>query len=61
MKTLCVYYCNSIDRYLNVFEDYIVEFKDGLLQIGKIKRDVEYDFDIIAVYRNWDFYKIEEE
>lgn len=59
MKTLIVYYQKSIDKYPNYIIDYTEEIDNGILKIYRVKRETHYDSQLLAVYKSWDFYKIE--
>jgi hypothetical protein len=62
MKTLVVHYCNSIDRYSNYPIDHTLEIDhDGILRVCRVSRKEQYDTEEIAVFFNWDYYKIEDE
>lgn len=43
-------------------EDYMLELDDGgLLRVIKEIRAINYDSQEVAVYKNWDYYKIEDD
>jgi len=62
MKTLVVHYSGSIDKYPNYPVDHTLEIDhDGILRICRVIREAQYETEEIAVFFNWDFYKIEDE
>jgi len=62
MKTLVVHYSGSIDKYPNYPVDHTLEIDhDGILRICRVTREAQYETEEIAVFFNWDFYKIENE
>ena len=62
MKTLVVHYCNSIDPYPNYPIDHTLEIDhDGIIHISRASRTEQYEMEEIAVYRNWDYYTIEDD
>lgn len=63
MKTLTVYHNGSIDKFLNLFEDYTYELdaNDGILRIIRCVRGECYEDYEHMVFRTWDYYVIEVE
>ena len=63
MKTLVVYIKDSVFKYPNLFQDFSCELHDqtGILRVIKLTREEQYVESEHAVFRNWDYYLIEED
>jgi hypothetical protein len=62
MKTIKIFYCNSYSAFTNYPHDYTLEIDhDNILRVFKITLNDQYESHEIAVYRNWDYYIIEDD
>lgn len=63
MKILTIHIKGSFFKYPGLFQDFFHEIdeKTGMLRINKQKLTEKYEEYETAVFRNWDYYEIEEE
>ena len=63
MKILVVYAANSVFKYPNLFNDFIYELdsNNGILRVSIVSREDQYEEHEHAVFRNWDYYLVEQE
>ncbi len=61
MKTLTVYMKDKFEKYPHLFQDFTYEIDgDGILRMIKHIRGEQYKQYEIAVFKNWDYFLIEE-
>ena len=63
MKILTIYVAGSVFKYPGMFQDYCCELdpNTSVLKILKLSRGAQYKEEECSVFRNWDYYMIEEE
>lgn len=59
-KTATVCYKGSYQKYSRVFEDHLIEIKDGILTVYERDHSTG-DEQIKAQFKDWDYYQIEED